>query len=221
LTVGATGAPIGLQLLGLATASTQGSLVLNSGSTLDLGNNALTLNFGSPANDPKTTLLPKLIAGRNNGTWTGPGITSSSAAANNVLYAVGYADGNVDTLTSAGPNQFTMEFTLAADANLDGSVDFPDLVSLAQNFGFTGRDWAQGNFNYDSTGTVAFSDLVILAQEFGDSTTIASAGGPVSVSPAWQSLQATAVVPEPASLAIAAIGAVGLLARRRRGPTRD
>jgi CSLREA domain-containing protein len=53
-----------------------------------------------------------------------------------------------------------------ADANHDGSVDFNDLVKLAQNYNNVDgqRTWEQGDFNGD--GNVDFNDLVILAQNY-------------------------------------------------------
>ena len=53
------------------------------------------------------------------------------------------------------------------DANLDGKVNFDDLLILAQHFGKTGATLSDGDFNGD--GTVGFDDLLILAQNF-DST---------------------------------------------------
>jgi glucose/arabinose dehydrogenase len=58
-------------------------------------------------------------------------------------------------------------FVLAADANHDRSVDFNDLVVLAQNYNTTNKTFPQGDFNYD--GNVDFNDLVILAQHYNTS----------------------------------------------------
>jgi hypothetical protein len=56
-------------------------------------------------------------------------------------------------------------FTLAGDANHDRTVDFNDLVPLAQHYNTAGAmTFADGDFNYD--GTVDFNDLVILAQRY-------------------------------------------------------
>jgi hypothetical protein len=63
-------------------------------------------------------------------------------------------------------------FTLAGDANHDRSVDFNDLVALAQNYNTVGKTFAQGDFNND--GNVDFNDLVILAQRYN--TTLAAPG---------------------------------------------
>lgn len=54
---------------------------------------------------------------------------------------------------------------LPGDTNLDGSVNFTDLLALAQNYGHGGAEWSQGDFTYD--GSVNFSDLLLLAQNYG------------------------------------------------------
>jgi hypothetical protein len=59
----------------------------------------------------------------------------------------------------------TSFFVYAGDANHDRTVNFTDLVALAQNYGQSGKTFPQGDFNYD--GTVSFNDLVILAQKYG------------------------------------------------------
>jgi hypothetical protein len=59
------------------------------------------------------------------------------------------------------------------DANDDLTVDFTDLVAVAQNYNTSGgKTWAQGDFSGD--GNVDFNDLVILAQNYN--TTRAPAG---------------------------------------------
>jgi hypothetical protein len=102
------------------------------------------------------TVRGYLFTGRAGGAWNGPGINSSYAAAH-PGYGLGYSDiGGVIRIVP----------TLAADANLDRTVDFNDLVALAQNYNITDgtKTWAQGDFNYD--GNVDFNDLVLLAQNY-------------------------------------------------------
>jgi hypothetical protein len=89
---------------------------------------------------------------------------------------------------------------LLGDANGDGRVDVNDLTIVLSNFGRTGMTWSQGEFTGD--GTVDVNDLTILLANFGK-TSGASAGG-------------LAAVPEPGSLLLAVLAAVGLLAYGRR-----
>jgi len=58
-------------------------------------------------------------------------------------------------------------FTFAGDANHDRTVDFNDLVLLAQNYNTPGKRFSTGDFNYD--GICDFNDLVLLAQRYNTS----------------------------------------------------
>ena len=54
---------------------------------------------------------------------------------------------------------------LSGDANLDGAVDFSDLLTLARHYGSAGATWSTGDF--DADGTVDFADLAALARNYG------------------------------------------------------
>jgi Dockerin type I domain len=153
-----------------------------------------------------------LDSGYNGGTWNGPGIISSSAAAANGAFAIGYADGNVDSLTAAAPNQILLKYTLAGDANLDGTVNITDLLILLNNYGDTGQDWADGDFNYD--GAVNVTDLLAMLNNYpaaGGTSTFA-----LSASERRSEASSTIAVPEPAAASFIGLGSAALLARRRR-----
>ncbi|MGA2232240.1 MAG: dockerin type I domain-containing protein, partial [Tepidisphaeraceae bacterium] len=206
-----------------------GSLTIALGGTaqLDITNNTLAINFSSPSTDPAAMIRLYLQSGYHNDAWTGSGIVSSIAAGNAGLYAVGYADGNVDAGTPAGTNQILIENTLAGDANLDGTVNFADLLVVAQNFNHlldthgNTIDWADGDFNYD--GVVNFADLLLVAQNFNKTL---SAGEieqlPGSFDAAWNLALAdvrgseSENVPEPLSSSLVAAGAAAMLLRRQR-----
>jgi hypothetical protein len=114
-------------------------------------------------------------------------------------------DGNRDSLP--GGNYDFDFFSLAGDANADRSVDFNDLVKLAQNYNTTGgKTYADGDFTGD--GNVDFNDLVILAQHYN--TALPAPGATVSAAPvtassfasdwaaATSSLSTPDTVPQPA-----------------------
>lgn len=58
---------------------------------------------------------------------------------------------------------------LAGDVNRDRTVNFDDLLILAQNYGQSGRTFSQGNVDYSADGAVGFDDLLLLAQRYGTS----------------------------------------------------
>lgn len=88
------------------------------------------------------------------------------------------------------------------DANLDGAVDFADLVTVAQHYSqLAGQRWLEGDFNGDAG--VDFDDLVILAQHYQSAATLNSD---------WMLAQALA--PEPAVSLVLAI--LGMCRRNRR-----
>ena len=95
-------------------------------------------------------------------------------------------------------------YSLAGDANMDGSVTFADFLALQNNYNKPG-DWSQGDWNYD--GQVTFADFLILQNNY-NKTLPASALTPSALT--------TSSAPEPASLALLAIAAPWLLRRRTR-----
>lgn len=90
-----------------------------------------------------------------------------AAAALNGRYRVDITSGvqtsGGDTLANPGSIDFHF---LAGDFDRDADVDFADLLTLAQNYGQSGRTYTQGNANYSPDGLVDFADLLIVSQNF-------------------------------------------------------
>jgi hypothetical protein len=97
------------------------------------------------------------------------------------------------------------------DANLDGVVDFNDLVKLAQSYNTSGKTWFSGDFTYD--GAVDFNDLVLLAQNYNQAVPGALAVDSASFNA--DLARAFASVPEPSGV-ICAIGLLGIAFGRRK-----
>lgn len=120
---------------------------------------------------------------------------------------------------SAGPVTYYLDnirvstTALLGDANLDGKVDFNDLLTLAQNYGGTGLLWQNGDFTAD--GNVDFNDLLVLAQNYGQGLTTAQLAE-LPASFRADAERAFAEVPEPGTLTLAASVGLLLLGRRRR-----
>lgn len=205
-------------------------LSIASNGKVDLTTNAMVVDH-APGAEPATLQLvrSKIIAGYNNGTFTGNGITSSSAAGDHKK-SIGYAQSSEVTLdagnkflgTVVDSSSVLVRYTLNGDANLDGSVGFADLVAVAQHYGqnindpvgspatFTNSTWTHGDFNYD--GSVGFADLVAVAQNYGGALPSAVPGASADFNADMAA--AFASVPEPSG-ALIVLGAVGLSLGRR------
>ena len=151
---------------GMATldASTRRVLGLESlsvaedvgGGLFDLGRGRVDIAAGgiSPAD-----LRADIVAGRNGGLWDGQtGITSSVAAAD-AQFGVGYL---IDSTSGAA----SVAWAALGDSNLDGLVNFDDILALFPNYNTPGSfTWQEGDFTYD--GLVNFDDILALFPNYG------------------------------------------------------
>ena len=218
-----------LQLTGSGLTSQQHSLTVNSATQLDLTSNTFLITYAGSA-DPIAAIASYLQTGCAGGAWNGDGIVSSTVASEDasqsqLLYSVGYADG-ADGLTGLSSGQIEILPTLAGDAKLEGTVNFGDFQLLAEYFGQSGTSWDQGDFTY--SGTVTFGDFQLLAQDFGSGNSAVTAGELASLNQfAAESGEELAAnsdgvgfrlvsVPEPASVGLMAMTALGVFARRKR-----
>jgi fibronectin-binding autotransporter adhesin len=209
------------------------TLNLGSGSvatgTLDIGKNDLDL-----PNTDVGTVTGYVRSGFNyahGGAWNGPGITSGGAAANTAhLTAVGaisnngngngplYGSGTTLGLfdgSNPGPFDVLVKYTYFGDANLDGKVDGSDYSLIDAGYGSKGSltGWYNGDFNYD--GVIDGSDYALIDNAFNNQSSPQTASLTAEVATATAQVS-PAAVPEPASVAVAALAAAGLFARRRR-----
>ncbi len=154
--------------------------------------------------------LKVLLANGRSGTGVG-GISSSAVTATrSVGYRLVHVNGSfLGEPTAAG--DLLVRLTLHGDSDLNGGVDFDDLLALAQNYGTPG-EWYEGDFNFD--GAIDFDDLLSLAQNYG--STLLSAGDVSGNAGSFASDWALArsLVPEPSAL-LAGIWWAGLSRRRR------
>jgi hypothetical protein len=197
--------------------------------TLDVTNNNMVVHNGDIG-----TTIAQLKSGLNaSGTlWTGPGITSSTAAANaaansnstvfavgaiknidknnNLIYSTWPAPPSPDTgATGLATTDVLVKYTYFGDANLDGVVDNTSDYDLWAT-GFTNpglaatNGWLYGDFNLDGTvDNTTDYDLW--------STGFVHQGSPLAGSSSAAAAAADVQpVPEPSALVLAVVGIAGL-----------
>jgi autotransporter-associated beta strand protein len=225
--------PAILQLASGIGQVTLPSLTINPGGVFDITNNTLVINYASGA-DPVAAIRGYLKSAYQGGIWTGTGLTSSTVrgeVANAIahgggVWSIGYLDVSKDTAATSA-TQIYVEPALIGDANLDGSVTFIDLGIVAQNLGAINDDWEHGDFNYD--GTTNFLDIGLLAQNLSktvlntpldeiipDPSAAVTAQWNLAVAELQANETEPANLPEPGMVGLMALGAGGLMARRRR-----
>jgi hypothetical protein len=193
-----------------------------AGGQMDITNDGMVVDF-SPALHPldaQAMTRAQINAGYNSGAWNGQGIISTPAASD-VKRAVGYAlasdipgavGGNFLGIGGIDASSMLLRFTVSGDTNLDGVVDFPDLLAVSANFGKTNQFWVNGDTNYD--GTVDFPDLLAVSANFGIMLPAAIPGASDEFNEALAQIAARSV-PEPGmGMMLAVVGV--MLGRRRR-----
>ena len=152
------------------------SLALGTAATLDIGNNALVIDYAGDS--PAAEIREHIKLGRGTtglgATWTGTGITSSAAAASNAIdpetRSVGYAE---NAALPLGPyatfrgqpvdgTAILIAYVQTGDANLDGVVDDSDVTIVSATYAPTvpNASWALGDFGFD--GFIDDSDVTLL-----------------------------------------------------------
>jgi T5SS/PEP-CTERM-associated repeat protein len=211
----------GLTIVGVGTlkianaavpaASTVSTLTTGGTGKLDITNNGLIVDY-TGATSPIDSIRQALLAGRIVATLTpadprkavGYGEAGPSNTANLAVVGGAFMGTPVDTTA------VVLLSRLKGDANMDGTVEFQDLVVLAHHYDTGNRTWTQADFDYD--GDVDFQDLVSLAQNYNLSANVGDIGT-AEFQADWALAQS--LVPEPTSLIVLSAGAT-LAVRRRR-----
>jgi hypothetical protein len=208
------GGATGVTFTGASDSSLSSYLLNGSSDTLSQGALNTTTNQGGAStviNSPYYVTVPA-------GTSTLIQVNYTAAPTATGIYTIGFNPGSFNELTvnSVGnvvelsptiTSTVSAAIALAGDANLDGTVNFTDIALLAPNLGTTsGMTWANGDFNGD--GAVNFTDVAMLAPNLGKSVWTS---GPSFAMGA----HVVTAAPEPASLALLALGGMLILPRRR------
>jgi autotransporter-associated beta strand protein len=167
LTIGSASSTASVKLASGIGAVELSSLTLNAGSTLDLTNNSLLVDYTSSS--PVASIRAALASGYGNGSENGTGIVSSTAAGN---AGGGTTLGYVDTGT-----QVIIKYTWDGDANLDGVVNSADLSAISA----AGTTWATGDFNYDGVVNADDYGLFALGAARSNGMNISSVPEPMNV----------------------------------------
>jgi autotransporter-associated beta strand protein len=187
-----------------------------AGSKLDLGDNDLVFHAALGAREAALNALTAHLAlGRANGTWLGPGIASSVAAAN-VKRITGLAIAINERLPGAAfyslfdgepvdTNSVLVKFTYNGDADLNGKIDADDYFQIDSGFVKHLTGYRNGDFDYN--GKIDADDYFLI-----DSAFLNQNGVVLGVS----EVSSAQGVPEPGLLAFFAIGAISVLRRYRR-----
>ncbi len=171
---------------------------------LDIADHAVIVDYTGAS--PLASVKAAIKNACNNGAWKGFGITSSLADAS--VHGVGFGEAGALGISSfAGEtldgSTVLVKYTYYGDAtSMDRSTS--RTWALATNWQSSG-DWTAGDFNYD--GFIDVSDLGRLATNWQ-----AGVGSPLAPSRLDEALAAVglsgAIVPEPAAIASALIGAL-------------
>jgi hypothetical protein len=149
------------------------------------------------------------------------GITSSAAATANSTEpesrSVGYVENSAMPLgplttfrgQTVDATSILMAFTRTGDANLDGIVNDDDVTIVGATYapGVPQPSWALGDFDYN--GFVDDSDVTLLGA-FYDPSAAPLVSGAALASRGSVSGEGVAAVPEPASVLLALLAAVGI-----------
>lgn len=181
-------------------------------SRLDLADNDMIIDYTDPAASPLQNVKRWIASACDGRLWDGNGITSTAAMPNSLTCALGYADnGSLFTRFTTFDGEpvdsttVLVKYTYIGDVNLDGKVDDNDVTILALRYdhGATSTHLWQNGDIYGYDGKIDDNDVTLLVLNYRKGI-----GSPLG--------ETSAAVPEPATLALLALGLGAIVGRRRR-----
>jgi hypothetical protein len=218
LRIRANDGPLGTSKLSSLFIATNPSSAFTA--TFDLTDNKFILQSTGAADKSTkiSQLTSALISGSNAGTWTGKGITSSTAGADPQHYAIGLFDNSILTLPSFGgqpvdANSLLLTIAHLGDANDGGVVDIQDQSVITNNWQKPGSTWSNGDLNLD--GFVDIQDLTLVTNNWQQESAFSLDSGFKSQD------SGPAPIPEPLSLPILAFPFLSLIRHRAHARTQN
>jgi hypothetical protein len=154
-----------------------GTLALTGSGQLDLADTRAVIDAGDA-----NLVRQYLQTAYADGTWTGPGLTSSVAATDPLsAAAIGYVTASQLGTTAWGGivgltgSELLTRLTVAGDANLDGRIDSDDFSLLDRGLRSHGGSWMLGDFDY--SGVVDAADAWLQQRSYLLQTDPAAATG--------------------------------------------
>ncbi|MFT3787161.1 MAG: endonuclease [Tepidisphaeraceae bacterium] len=172
--------------------------------TAKLDIDSVTLG-GANASAFTTSLTPTLNIAGGAGVAGGASFVATALGTYAATLTMTTSDENIAGATALPSLVATLtgRVALGGDVNLDGVVNFSDLLMLASNYNAGATTWSGGDFNRDNATN--FSDLLVMAANYG--TQLGS-----SFASDWALAQS--MVPEPTL--VSAIGLAALTLKRKR-----
>jgi hypothetical protein len=145
------------------------SLSIPIGGVLDLSDNDLILDYTGASQLAAVQQLINLA--RGGGTWTGTGLTSSTARDNaqhnttlGAMEATDYPGGSTFDAEPLDGTAVLVKYTYYGDTDFNGRVNFDDYVRADNGFNNHLTGWLNGDF--DGNGQVNFDDYVLIDLAF-------------------------------------------------------
>ncbi len=186
------------------------ALTINPSAALDTNDNDLIIANGA-FSDIQNMILGGYRAGPDTDATGIISTTSQTVHGGTTILALfdnslaGFGDWPQGSGRTVSATSLLSKYTYIGDTNMDGQVSAQDYTAVDANIGTSvdvGISWFYGDTNFD--GSIDATDYTGIDASLG-----LGQGNPLAVN-------GLAAVPEPASLSVLGLGALGLLGRRRR-----